>query len=208
MAICHCICRCLLQQILLPSHYLLLLVNHSLLCLQLVPVFGLLYLQCFFCNNLPLSIRWRTAPIILSSFLDVSGLSGQDLLLLVEHGRGLVGLGQHVVEGRAFLAHLGVLEDSVLPLEVVEQGIAIWRGCVLLLGGVVEGRLAMLFFWLGIYWLRDQGRGWGMRVLGFGLACRLLKLNCVGFDYCVGILIFFEFYYTFVWWSLDKVLHS
>jgi len=78
----------------------------------------------------------------------------------------------------------------------------------LLLGGVVEGRLAMLFFWLGIYWLRDQGRGWGMRVLGFGLASRLLKLNRVGFDYCVGILIFFEFYYTFVWWSLDKVLHS
>ena len=55
----------------------------------------------------------------------MSGLSGQDLLLLVEHGRGLVGLGQHVVEGRAFLAHLGVLEDSVLPLEVVEQGIAV-----------------------------------------------------------------------------------
>jgi hypothetical protein len=45
----------------------------------------------------------------------------QYLLFLVEHGGWLVGLGEHVEEGRLLLPDLVVLKDPLLPLELVYQ---------------------------------------------------------------------------------------
>jgi hypothetical protein len=104
----------MLQQVLLTTHNLFLLLNHLFLSIQLISVLRLLNFQSFFCDYLALFIRGRALHI--TRLLDVRIFLRHHLLFLVEHGWWLIWLGEHVKEGRLLLPDFIVLNYPLLPL--------------------------------------------------------------------------------------------
>ena len=207
---------------LLTAHYLLLLLYHLFLSFQLVTVLRILNFQCFFCNHLSLFI-WRRRLYNITCFLNMSGFRGQNLFFLVKHGGWLIWLCEHVKKSRFLLSDFVVLNDPLLPLQLIDQHISLFRveaRVELLWGGIVsgavEGRAWFLFLkccsWLVLIvvnWLWDQG-GWLMRL--FCLLSRrislLVQFDSICFDNWIGIHILFKFNHPLIGRSLNKVLHA
>jgi len=112
---------------LLTLHYLLLLPNHTLLRIQLVLILGFLNLQSLFGDSFTLVKNLNSRCGCDSCLLDLCVLLGQYLLLLVEHGRWLVRLGELIEEGRLLLPDLIGGSHLMLPLQILNQLVVMVR---------------------------------------------------------------------------------
>jgi len=203
---------CPLQQMLLTLHYLLLLTNHTLLCIQLVLVFRFLNLQSLFGDSFTLVKNLNSRCGCDSCLLDLCVLLGQYLLLLIEHGRWLVRLSELVEECRLLLPDLIIGPHLMLPLQILNQLVVMVRlVCLPVVHVILLGRERFLTWDSGMLDLR-----WCLKNLCrlrhercfFGSGLFPTHLNCIVLDDHVRVYVFLDFNNPLRYNSLYELLHA